>query len=253
MKLDCVLTAVNEKKLYIEFIPIFVKTWKKLYPEIDIKIILISNSIPKDYEIYKNNIILFKPLDGMSTNFISQYIRLLYPCILKYSGGIMISDMDILPMNRKYYTENIKKYDNNKFIYYRSNVLMNIKEIAMCYNVAVPEVWREIFGIKTLEDINNRLISKFNSIKYVDGHGLSGWNTDQKDLYKYVMNWNKKSNNLVCLKDKDTKFCRLDRGRININDKKTLDNIKSGKYSDYHSLRPFSKYKNENMKIYDLL
>ena len=39
MKLDCILTAVNENPLYIEFIPIFVKTWNKLYPDIDVKII----------------------------------------------------------------------------------------------------------------------------------------------------------------------------------------------------------------------
>ncbi len=41
MKLDCILTAVNENTLYIDFIPIFIKTWNKLYPSIDVKIILI--------------------------------------------------------------------------------------------------------------------------------------------------------------------------------------------------------------------
>jgi len=40
MKLDCVLTAVNENPLYLEFIPIFIKTWNKLYPGIDVKILL---------------------------------------------------------------------------------------------------------------------------------------------------------------------------------------------------------------------
>ena len=33
MKLDCVLTAVNENELYLDFIPIFIKTWNKLYPD----------------------------------------------------------------------------------------------------------------------------------------------------------------------------------------------------------------------------
>ena len=46
MKLDCVLTAVNEKKMYIDFIPLFIKSWKKLYPSVDVKIILIANKIP---------------------------------------------------------------------------------------------------------------------------------------------------------------------------------------------------------------
>ena len=32
MKLDCVLTAVNDNRLYLDFVPIFIKTWNKLYP-----------------------------------------------------------------------------------------------------------------------------------------------------------------------------------------------------------------------------
>lgn len=33
MILDCVLTSVNTNPLYIDFIPIFVKTWNRLYPK----------------------------------------------------------------------------------------------------------------------------------------------------------------------------------------------------------------------------
>ena len=68
---------------------------------------------------------------------------MLYPAILDYKNGVMITDMDILPMNRKYYTENIKNIENNKFVYMR-NVLLNVKEIAMCYNVATPNIWSSI-------------------------------------------------------------------------------------------------------------
>ena len=42
MKLDCVLTAVNENPLYLELVPIFIKSWNKLYPDVDVKIILIA-------------------------------------------------------------------------------------------------------------------------------------------------------------------------------------------------------------------
>ena len=48
MKLDCVFTAVNENKLYLDFIPIFIKTWNKLYPDVDVKIVLIAKDIPED-------------------------------------------------------------------------------------------------------------------------------------------------------------------------------------------------------------
>jgi hypothetical protein len=107
MILDCVLTSVNTNPLYIDFIPIFVKTWNRLYPNVDVKIILIADEIPEQFLEYKNNIILFKPIDNVLTSFTSQFIRVLYPCILNYKNGILITDMDMLPMNRTYYTKNI--------------------------------------------------------------------------------------------------------------------------------------------------
>jgi hypothetical protein len=49
MILDCVLTSVNLNPLYIDFIPIFVKTWNKLYPNVDVKIILVGDEIPEQF------------------------------------------------------------------------------------------------------------------------------------------------------------------------------------------------------------
>ena len=70
-----------------------------MIPSVDIKIILIADTIPKKFLKYKNYIILFKPLENIFT-YISQYIRLLYPCILNYKNGILITDIDMVPMNR---------------------------------------------------------------------------------------------------------------------------------------------------------
>ena len=252
MKLDCVLTAVNENPTYIEFIPIFIETWKKLYPNVDIKIILIANSIPDEYKEYSDNIILFQPIDGIFTGFTSQFIRLLYPCILNYENGVMITDMDILPMNRNYYTEPIKPYDNDKFIYMRGNVLMKNKQLAMCYNIASPKIWSEIFKINTIDDIKKELIEIFEKSNIVDGPGKKGWCTDQLILYDKVMTWNNKTNNFVSIDEKTTNFRRLDRNTFNLN-KRIESLIHNGFFSDYHSYRPMSKYKDLNWDIYNLL
>ena len=84
MKLDCVLTAVNELPKYLGFVPIFIKFWNTLYPDIDVKIILIAEKIPDNLLEYENNLIIFKPLPNIKTSFTSQFIRNLYPCILNY-------------------------------------------------------------------------------------------------------------------------------------------------------------------------
>lgn len=252
MKLDCILTAVNENKLYLDFVPIFINTWNKLYPGVDVKIILIAKKIPEEYLNYKDNLILFEPIDNVLTSFTSQFIRLLYPCLLNYENGVMITDMDMLPMNRTYYTEHIHSFDNSKFIYLRENVCFSDKQIAMCYNVAVPNIWKDIFEINSIEDIRNLIenTSKNNIIK--EGHGNIGWSIDQIILYQKVMEWNEKTNNLVCLKEKDTGFKRLNRHAFNMNDdiKKKISN---GVYTDYHCFRPMSQYSELNYEIYNLL
>jgi hypothetical protein len=54
-----------------------VKTWKKLYPNVDVKIILIAHAIPKEYEEYKDHIILFEPIEFVLTSYTAQVIRLI--------------------------------------------------------------------------------------------------------------------------------------------------------------------------------
>lgn len=251
MKLDCVLTSVNENPLYINFVPFFIKTWNKLYPNVDIKIILIANEIPLNIKEFEKFIILFKPIKNISTSFISQYIRLLYPCLLEYKNGVMITDIDMIPMNRKYYTDNINQFDNDKFIYYRENICFSQKQIAMCYNVATPAIWKQVFDINSLNDIINRLKIRFESINYIDGSKGKCWFTDQLDLYEYIMKWNNKYQNLICLKENYTKFKRLE--NFSIDDDNIRNNITNGIYTDYHCYRPMDKFSELNYTIFNLL
>ena len=43
MKLTDVLTATDTNPLYYKFVPIFIRAWKKLFPDVNIHIILICN------------------------------------------------------------------------------------------------------------------------------------------------------------------------------------------------------------------
>jgi hypothetical protein len=229
-----------------------VKTWKKLYPNVDVKIILIAHAIPKEYEEYKDHIILFEPIEFVLTSYTAQVIRLFYPCLLSYENGVMITDMDMLPMNRTYYTEHIRDYDNDKFIYLRENVCFEYNEIAMCYNVATPKVWRDIFKMNSVDDIRNE-IKRIAMSRVIDGgHGKEGWNIDQQLLYKLVFEWNKNTQNFVCLKESTTGYCRFDRDHFCMNDE-IRHRIRNGVYSDYHCLRPMNAHRNMNNHVYDLL
>ena len=158
----------------------------------------------------------------------------------------MITDMDILPMNRKYFSENIQHIQNDKFVCMR-NCLLSEKQIAMCYCVAHNKTWSNIFKIKTLDDVKTRLIK----ISQHYNANVS-WFLDQIHLYHNVKYWNSKTNNCVVLNDTQTKFNRLDRNTFTLNEH-IIQSIKNGKYSDYHCYRPYNKYKEINERIFELL
>lgn len=252
LKLECVLTAVNENEMYLDFIPLFIKSWNKFYPEVDIKIILIAEKIPEKFMKYQKNIIVFTPENQeISTAFISQFIRLLYPCLLKNDNGVMITDIDSIPLNYTYFKDNLKNIEKDRWVNYRD--WKEHKQIAMCWQIATPKTWREVFKINNVDDINRKLEEVNSRINYKDGSTDSGWFTDQYYLYEKVMDWNKKTNKYLFLKDRDTGYKRLDRidfKDINTNIKKNLEN---GRYSDYHLHRPAHKFEKINNEIVDLV
>lgn len=254
MKLDCILTSCNINPMYIDFIPIFVKAWTTLYPNVDIKIILIHDAIPEEYIEYKQYIILCKPIPNVSTTFMSQYIRLLYPALLDYKNGVMITDMDMIPMSSNYYTENIKQFDNNCFVYLRSLLLdgsaqsyepagTHDNQICMCYNVALPKIWSDIFEIHSITDIYNRLKEVYSDVQHIDKQQL--WNCDQRHLYYYVMKWNKQTKGFKYLHDNNTGYRRLDRNTFMLS-QQLKQAIQLGIFSDYHCYRPYKTFKEIN-------
>ena len=78
MKFTDVLTATNMNPNYYKIIPVFIKTWLHIFPEIKIHIILIAEEIIEELEPYKHYIKLFKPIDDVNTALTAQYIKILY-------------------------------------------------------------------------------------------------------------------------------------------------------------------------------
>jgi len=248
MKLQCVLTATTADPMYMDFVPLFVEAWKKLYPTVDVKIILVHDRIPLELEIYRENLILFRPLPRVSNAFVSQYIRLLYPALLtQYEHGVLITDVDMLPMSSTYYTEPIEHIAENAFVYYRDKCTVN-SELAMCYNVAAPKTWMEIFHVYGLQQVEERIEEIYSLLDHYEVAGR-GWNVDQTDLLKYVTLWNQTTGRFVALNDTATGFRRLCRSSFyswSTNLEQLKHDIVAGNYSDYHCLRPYHQFKDWN-------
>lgn len=252
LKLDCVLGAVNTNPKYLDFIPLFLKSWKKFYPETDVKIILIADKIPEEYQKYQDNIILYRsPNPKISTAFISQFIRLLYPGLLPYKNGVMITDIDNIPLNNKFFKDNLTGLNTSQWVNLRDWTDKN--QICMMWQIATPKLWREVFQVENVKEIDKIIEEVNNKIEYTDGATDKNWFTDQFYLYDKVMAWNQKTNKYLYLKDKDTGFNRLDRFTFEEIDPKLKKELVNGEYSDYHALRPPKQYQKINNEIVDLV
>lgn len=184
MKLGAVVTAVNDNPAYWRFVPLFIKRWKKLFPEVAVNVIFIGSRLPAELQPWSEHIIVYKPPKGLNTAYVAQIIRLAWPALIKTNELVMITDMDMIPMNRQYYETAARWIMPSEFASLRPPV--NEKEYAMCYIMAHPEIWSQVFGIKTEADVAEFLLQHYNN-DYDGRHGGQAWTTDQEVLYRAVL------------------------------------------------------------------
>ena len=187
MKLTTVLASVNNNRDYYLFIPKQIIFWGKF----DIKFIaiFIGDKIPEEIAHCSNNIILWNKNLDINTAFVSQNLRIYYPALVNLPDDelLMITDMDMLPMNPTYYCSGLEDFSYDDFIYYRH---IDGNQIYMCYNAANPYTWKKVFNINNEEDIENRIYETYE--KSYDGvPGSKEWFIDQELMYTYLIKYPK--------------------------------------------------------------
>jgi hypothetical protein len=246
MKVSTVVTATDLNPLYCEFIPYFINAWTSLFPAISICVLLIAHEIPASLEAYSDCIHLIEPVAGVHTALQAQCIRLLYPSTVDTKDAVLITDMDMIPLNRKFYTS-IANVADDTFVSYRPHPPGYPNEIYMCYCAATPSVWKAVIAPYTKGTLQETLEEWNAKVRYNGKHGGSGWNTDQLILCKAYKQY---SGPKAMLRDGDTGYNRLCRDNSRtINDKDMHTKIQAGVYSDYHCRRPYSKHKEFNDSI----
>lgn len=268
MRLSSCLVASDLNPLYLDFFPAVHKVWTEVVG-VNVKLALVADAIPASLKAWADDIVLFPPLLGVSTAFQAQCIRLLYPALMEAEangGAVIISDMDMIPMCRRYYADTIAGFSDDTFVVYRGNVLIHDSaQIAMCYNAARPAVWAEIFGspdgrIDGIKDVRRILADWAARCPEYDGlHGGQGWSFDQRVLFERVRSWASQAPNkprIAVLDDVQAGFQRLDRldlMRTGALSMAQAERIRDHLYTDYHLLRPNADYKAANDRIVQIL
>lgn len=217
--------------LYLDFWPILSKVWKEVF-NITPVLGLISDEETDIYDDGNGLVIKLKSIEGFDDGLLSQLVRLYLPKFLE--GNCIISDIDMIPLSKKYFIDDLNDYSDNEFIIMSSHhpQTININQYPMCYVVGNDKVFKELF---TLED---------DWISFVKKIPLQGWFTDQLYLYD-VINSNTNFNYKFPQRNGGFTDNRIDREmwRYDVN------KLKEGYYIDSHSLRPYSQYSEEINKL----
>jgi len=185
MRLTTVIGSVNLNPNYYLFIPKQILFWNKF--NVKFIAVIVGNNIPEELTEYSTNIVLWNKNLNINSAFVAQNLRIYYPALLNLPNDelVMITDMDMLPTNDKYYKDELDIFTHNDFIYYRH---IDKNQIYMCYNAAHPEIWGNVFKIKNEKDIEDK-INKTYVENYSGIPGSNGWFKDQEIMYKKLIKY----------------------------------------------------------------
>lgn len=248
LKINRAIVASDTNPVYLDFWPIVAKAWKQLIGVQPTLALIASPEIVVDESV--GDVIRFNPIPGVPTWQQAQMIRMLLPALFKEDVCI-ISDIDMLPMSKKYFTDPIKNIATNRLVTYHDGMygpLINgvPRGIPMCYVVAQGKTFAEVFGIKSIQDIE-RTIKVWST-----GHEQN-WVRDEQILREYIVAWHKITNRGVFLGYREDYVLnhRIDRGHWPV--KYEAHFIRSGWFHDSHMVRPLSSFRKQISELMKLL
>lgn len=236
-KIDRVILSSNDNPMYLQFWPLVANAWQKLIGIKPTLILIAEDNIQVDETV--GEVIRLKPISGISTASYAQIIRLLAPIFFENEISI-ISDIDMLPLNKDYFINSVKDIPDDKFVVYRDMAYgKDSLRFPMCYNAGKGYLFKDIFKINSVNDIENK-------IKEWVKKGCS-WETDEVMLYTHVRGWNKFKSHCIFLGHTSMVPQRIDRVAWGYDKNK----LKNHYYIDAHMVRPLDKYYKEIKELAD--
>ncbi len=222
LKLTRVILSTDANPDYIQFWPVVAKAWREVVGVRPTLALIADSSVHIDESL--GDVIRFDPIPGISTAFQAQTIRMLLPAFFEKDVCIT-SDIDLIPLNRNYFRKGVRNERSDQFVVFRVD---GPQRYAMCYNAGYGKVFKEIFGVRSMEDIP-RIMHEWWVLNW-------GWISDELILYKYVHAWHKRTKRALILPHHSKR-------RLNRKKEVNLRKVRRGEYNDYHCPRPYNEYR----------
>lgn len=214
----------SDNSEYFDYWPVIEQAWNK----IGITPILVhisGNEIKME-----GNVITLPEIDGIKSSFQAQMARMWVMTMLQ--GSCLISDIDMMPLSRKYFCDTAGMYDTTNIVSYCSDAAERFDgTIPMCYILADAAIFATLLGDHHWERWIKNMADKCDQ----------GWSCDQWYLTQLLESYPKTVHLKRGWSPAGVAFNRLDR---------ISWFPSSDQYVDAHLLRP---YKDNEAAILSLL
>lgn len=230
MKINRAILACDDNPLYQNFWPLAAKAWTNM--GIRPTLALIGDS---EADESCGDVVRIPTIEGIPNDFIAQVVRAFLP-VLFPEDVCLLSDIDMLPMNKDYYTKSVEHIADDCIVIYSADAHKGKVHFPMCYIAGKGKLFHEILQVD-----RNDITSIKHLIELWYATGL-GWSTDEVMLTKQITSWHGFPHKTVLLKRggwKPWARRRIDRGKWQINPLLLLFNY----YIDAHLPRPYDEIK----------
>lgn len=220
------IVSTDANPLYYDFWPLTAKAWGnfKITPTVAVIGDLNLN--------YEHGLVIKVPLiDNVPSGFIAQVIRFIIPCLFPDEVSV-IGDIDMIPLNKAYFTQQVSAYDDDSIIIFSADAYKDQVRYPMCYIAAKGKFFQEIIGLK---DTSWPTIKEF--IESLYALGLN-WETDELFFAKQLHASPLLKKTIFLKRGGWAPYARkrIDRGRWQYSRLGLFNN----KYIDAHSVRPLT-------------
>jgi len=163
MRLDQAIIATNQAPYHVEAACLSAAGWRRL--GVDCVVGFVGEAIPSLLAKHGLRVVRVPPPEGVPTAFAAQVVRLLLPCLFPEAVSVL-SDADMVPLSRSYFVSPLEEVPVDRLVVYRPfdripegrRTDLHERQIPICYNAAGGDVWREVFAVRTPEQLQSTLL-----------------------------------------------------------------------------------------------
>ena len=245
-----VLASSNQNEKYLDCVPHFIDFWlghnAASAHDFTPMVIIIGSDLPKSLERYSTYCRLYNPPFGVSSVFSSQIIRVLYPAICE-TDVVLTTDIDMVPLSSREIDFVLSGRDKHDSSFEVVRDVLPEGQYPICYNIATPQTWSDVTGVRSLSDVDKVLAKEFLALSdansdYDGERGSDGWYTDQEYLFRVVESFERLGGLVRRFRDSETGHKRLDRLGPYFLSWVSIPLVILGVFTDHHLRHPVKRY-----------